>query len=339
MPDPPDRREPDHIHDLAVVGAGPCGIAVGAAARQAGVETVLFDRGCVTSSLVDYPYYMTFFSTKERLEIAGVPFTIPEPRPSRRQALVYYREVVEHFGLDVRQYREVVSVEGERGDFTLRTRSDRGEEGAVRARAVALATGSFHRPCLLGVPGEEPPRVRHRYLEPYPYHDQDVLVVGAGNSAVEAALELFRNGARVTLVHFEDDFDPSVKEWVVPDVRNRVENGEIRVFWRHRVVEVRPREVLLRAEEDGGVTAVENDFVLALTGWEAEPELLAGVGVEIDPESGVPAHDPATMETDVPGIYVAGVLAAGDDPNRIFIENGRGHGAVIVRHLLEREIS
>jgi thioredoxin reductase (NADPH) len=319
-----------------VVGAGPCGIAVGAAAKAAGLQSVLFDKGCLTSSLVSYPYYMSFFSTAERLEIGSVPFTIPDPKPTRREALAYYRRVVEHFALDVRQYQDVVEVSGKEGDYRLKTRRLQGDEETFSARAVAIATGSFGKPNLLGIPGEDLPKVVHRYQEPYPFHNQDVLVVGGGNSAVEAALDLFRNGARVTLAHFADWIDPGIKPWVVPDIENRLKKDEICAYWEHRVVEIRPRSVILHCDADGSNVEVVNDWVLALTGWHADMKLLKGLSVAIDPESGVPRHDKATMETNVPGIFIAGVLAGGNDPNKIFIENGREHGALIVDALLAR---
>ena len=324
-----------HI-DVVVVGAGPCGIAAGAAAQQAGLSTVLFDRGCVTQSILGYPYYMTFFSTAEKLEIAGVPFTIPDSKPNRREALSYYRRVVRAHGLDVHQYEEVTAIEGIGGNFAVRTRPMSGAARVTRCRAVIVATGGFHEPNLLGVAGEELPKVLHYYREPYPFYDQDVVVVGGSNSAVEAALELFRNGGRVTLVHFLDTIDAGVKSWVVPDITNRLKKGEIPVYWRHRVAEVRPKSVVLREEGSGRATEVKNDWVLALIGWHADPALLESMGVLVDGESGVPSHDPATMETNVPGVFVAGVLAAGNDANKIFIENGKEHGGLIARALLDQ---
>lgn len=318
--------------DLLVVGAGPCGIAVGAAARKAGLSCALFDRGCITSSLVGYPYYMTFFSTARMLEIGDVPFTIPTDKPTRREALAYYRAVVRHWALDVRQYEGVQRIEGREGAFTVRTRRADGNAGVYDAAAVVMATGGFHEPNRLGVSGEDLPKVLHYYTEPYPFYDQDVVVVGAGNSAVEAALDMFRNGARVTLVHFLDAVDRGVKPWVLPDITNRLKNGEIAAYWRHRVVEVRPTSVVLRHEDSGEVTEIPNQWVVALTGWRADPRLLRELGVSIAEDTGIPAHDPATMLTDVPGVYIAGVLAAGHDANKIFIENGREHGGRITAH-------
>lgn len=319
--------------EIAVVGAGPCGIAVGAAAQQAGLSCLLFDKGCVAQSLIGYPHYMTFFSTAEKLEVAGVPFTIVSQKPSRREAIAYYQRVVRYYGLNVRQYEEVLEVTGEAGRFELETLKADGSRHRVHAGAVVVATGSFHEPNYLGVPGEDLPKVHHYYREPYPYFDQDVLVVGGGNSAVETALELFRSGARVSLVHFLDKVDRGVKPWVLPDINNRLERGEIAVFWRSRVSRVTAGAVEIRHEDTGEVTRLKNDFVLAMTGWRSDPRLLRELGVRIDPDTGIPAHDPTTMETERPGIFVAGVLAAGNDANKIFIENGKHHGGLIVQAL------
>ena len=322
-----------------MVGAGPCGIAAGAAAKRAGLACALFDKGCVTQSLIGYPYYLQYFSTAEKIEIAGVPFTIPDAKPTRREALSYYRRVVRERQLDVRQYEEVTGVVGSAGAFTVHTRRASGAESEVACRALVIATGGFAEPNWLGVPGEELPKVLHYYREPYPFFDQDVLIVGGRNSAVEAALELFRNDVRVTLAHFEPTLDPGVKPWVVPDIANRIKSGEIPSYFRHRVAEVRPESVVLRDEVGGGTVEIANDWVLAMTGWHADPRLLRSLGVSIDAATGIPAHDPATMETDVPGVFLAGVLAAGYDANKIFIENGRDHGDLIARALLARRSS
>ncbi|MEX0837256.1 MAG: NAD(P)-binding domain-containing protein, partial [Gemmatimonadota bacterium] len=220
--------------------------------------------------------------------------------------------------------------------YRVRTRTRDGEEHDYDADAVVVATGGFHRANLLDVPGEDLEKVHHYYHEPYPYYDQDVLVVGAGNSAVESALEMYRNGARVSLVHFLDEIDRGVKPWVVPDITNRLERGEITPFWRHRVTQIRPSSVVLRSEDSGEETTIPNDFVVAMTGWRADHAPLRELGVRVDDDTGIPAHDPETMETNVPGLYIAGVIAAGNDANKIFIENGREHGGLIVADRIRR---
>ncbi len=323
--------------DIAIIGAGPCGIAAGVAARRAGLTAALFDQGCVANSILSYPYYMRFFSTADRLEVGGVPFAIAEKNPSRREALVYYRRVVERFELDVHQYETVERVSGQEGSFLLDTQKASGRRIRHCARCIVMATGGFHAPNLLDVPGEDLPKVLHYYREAHPFFDQDVLVVGGSNSAVEASLELFRVGARVTLVHFLDSLDRGVKPWVVPDITNRLEQGQISVYWKHRVTAIGPETVTLKAEKTAECTELENDWVIALTGWRSDPTLLRSLGVGIDEATGVPHHDPMTMETNVPGVFIAGVLAAGNDANKIFIENGRGHGEQIVQAILSRD--
>ena len=320
--------------DLAVIGAGPCGLAAGAAAKRAGLSAALFDKGAIVSSLLRYPLYMTFFSTAERLEIAGVPFVTSGEKPTRREALTYYRKVAEYFQLDVRQYHEVLRVRGERGGFELDVRGPgQAEAEPIGARHLVYATGYFESPNLLGVPGEDLPHVSHFFVEAHPYWRQGVVIVGGGNSAVEAALELHRVGARVTIVHFLEQFDRGVKSWVLPDITNRVKDGSIGVRWRSRVVRIEPGSIVLRSERDGSTDTLHADFVLALTGYRADQRLLRAAGVRIDEKTGVPQHDAATMETNVPGVYIAGVLSCGYDANRVFIENGRAHGDLICAHI------
>lgn len=318
--------------DIAVIGAGPCGLSVGVAAAQQGLSCVTFEKGCVTRAISLYPTYGTFFSTADKLELGGVPFIIMTDRPTRVQALRYYRRVVEHFGLDVRQYTEVLSVEGEPGDFVVRTRSAEGER-EHRARRVVVATGYFDTPNMLEVPGEELPKVSHWYREGAPFYQQDVLVVGGGNSAVEAALDLYRWGARVTMAHFLTELDSGIKPWIKPDIDSRIEKGDIDCRWCCRVDEVRAGSVVLRNEETGERSEIPNDFVFAMTGWTPESRLLREIGVSVDAESHVPAHDPETLETDVPGVHIAGVLVSGS--NKTFIENGREHGPKIVAAIAE----
>lgn len=321
--------------DIAVIGAGPCGLSVGVAAAGAGVRCVLFEKGCITRCIAGYPTYGSFFSTAERLELGGLPFITVQEKPTRREALKYYRRVVEHFGLQVRQYEEVVGVErAPDRRFVLTTRRADGRAGEYRAANLVVATGYWDSPNRLGVAGEELAKVTHYYREGLPYFGQECLVIGGGNSAVEAALDLYRSGARVTLVHFADQLDSGVKPWVLPDIAGRIRNGEIRVRWRARVAEIRPDSVVLCSEDDGSREVLPNDFVFAMTGYTPDPWILRGLGASIDGESGVPVHDPETMETDVPGVFIAGVVAGGNRPNSIFIETGREHGPRIVRAAL-----
>jgi thioredoxin reductase (NADPH) len=324
----------DRILDLAVVGAGPCGLSAGVAARQAGLDCALFDSGCLVRAISLYPTHATFFSTADRLELGGIPFIVPGDKPTRSDALKYYRRIAVEFDLDVRQYQEVVAVSGEKDRFLLRTRAASGGQRELLARNLVLATGYAGSPIPLGVPGQDLPKVRHYYTEGHPYYDQDCIVVGAGNSSVEAALELYRAGARVTLVHFLDRLDRGVKPWILPDMENRLKKGDIAVRWNTRIAEILPDRVRLRHEPTGEETELDNDFVLAMTGYRADPSLLRSLGAGIDPDTGIPCHDPATMETNVPGVFIAGVLVGGRRPDRVFIEDGRHHGPLAVRRIL-----
>jgi thioredoxin reductase (NADPH) len=320
--------------DLAVIGAGPCGLAVGVAAKRAQLRATVFDKGPIVSSLTRYPTYMTFFSTAEKLEIGGIPFVSAGDKPTRREALTYYRKVAEYFDLDVRQRHDVAEVARAGSGFTLRVRHAGCPDGETfAARNVVYATGYFDSPNLLGVPGESLPHVTHFFTEPHGYWRQRVVVVGGGNSAVEAALEVQRIGGIVTVVHFLDQFDPRVKPWVLPDAINRVKDGSIGVRWRSRVKEITPTSVVIASEVDGSTETLPADFVIALTGYRTNPTLLRMIGVAIDAETGVPQHDPRTMESNVPGVFIAGVMASGFDANRIFIENGRAHGDLICASL------
>lgn len=320
-------------HELLVVGAGPCGLAVGAAAREAGIPCVLLDRGPLVSTIERYPLRMTFFSTPERLEIGGVPFVIAGDKPTRAEALAYYRAVASRLELDVRTYRDVVEIARDEVGFRVRTRAPGGAERTFPARRLVLATGGFDRFVPLDVPGEGLPKVVHWFREPHRYYGQEVLVVGGGNSAVEAALATWRAGGRVTLLHQFEDFDEGVKPWILPDIRARIREGSVRALWRHRVEAVHPERVRIRDLGSGESRTLSNDWVLAMTGYRADPRLLEELGVPRD-DAEVPAHDPDTLATPVPGVYVAGSLVAGGDAGRVFIENGRHHGERIVGHVV-----
>ena len=319
--------------DLLVIGAGPCGLAAGIAARHAGIPCVLVDRDTVVSTIERYPLAMTFFSTPERIEIGGVPFIASHEKPTRQEGMLYYRRVAEHYELDVRPKEDVTDVTREPGGRFRVEVTRPHDRKTYFARAVVFATGYYDNPNFMGVPGEELPHVTHYFVEGHLYWHRGVVVIGAGNSSVDAALECWRAGAVVTLVHFGEGFDRTVKAWVLPDITNRVKQGSIGVRWRSRVRAITPTDVEIVSEETGKVERVPADAVLAMTGYHADTTMLRRLGVPVDRATGVPAHDEATMSTPVPGLYLAGVMASGNDANRLFIENARGHGELIVRHL------
>jgi thioredoxin reductase (NADPH) len=283
---------------------------------------------------------MTFFSTPERIEIGGVPFIASHEKPNRRDGLIYYRRVAEYYGLDIRPGEGVVDVlreqgSGSGGGFRIEV-SRRHDQKTYRAGAVVFATGYYDNPNFLGVSGEDLPHVTHYFVEGHPYWRQRVIVIGAGNSSVDAALESWRAGADVTLVHFGEGFDRTVKAWVLPDIVNRVREGSIAVRWHSRVRAITPTHVEVVSELSGAAEMLPADAVLAMTGYHADTTLLVRLGVPVDPSTGVPAHDESTMATPISGCYLAGVIASGNDANRLFIENARGHGDLIVRHLQAR---
>jgi bacillithiol disulfide reductase len=321
------------IWDVLVVGAGPTGLAVGAEARQAGLSVVLIDKGPITASLLGFPTFMRFFTTRDRLEIGGVPFTVPDEKPDRRQALVYYRAVVDHHDLTVRTHEEVVTAERRDDIFAVRTTGPAGET-IHRARCVVVATGYFGHPRRLGVPGENQPWVRGRYLEPYEHFGERVALIGAGNSACEAALELWRSGAHVTLVHRGGEIKPTVKYWVKPDIENRIEEGSIAALFDATVTAFEDRAIVLR--QRGEELRLEVAAAYVLIGYAPDAGLLRSCGVEVSEDELIPRFDEATGETHVPGLYIAGAVRSGVHTNHIFIDNSRDHGAAIVRHIAAR---
>jgi bacillithiol disulfide reductase len=320
--------------DLLVIGGGPCGLAAAISAQRAGLRAVIVEASVVASTISQYPTYVRFFSTAEKLSLGGIPFVVADDKPSRRDALAYYRAVVRHVGLQVRQYEKVLAIEGQFGGFRVRTRTRAGVDRVILAGAVVVATGYFGSPNKLGVPGEDLPHVSHVYREGHEAFLQDVVVVGGGNSAAEAALDLWRSGARVTLVHFGPTFDKRIKPWVQPDFENRVKEGRIAAAWNARVTAIEPEAVRVATPE--GERDIAASLVYVMTGFAPNLSLLRDVGVPIDSTTGVPAHDPETLETSVPGVFIAGVVVAGFDANKVFIENGRFHGDRIVARLQGR---
>ena len=313
--------------DVVIVGAGPTGLACGIGLKLLGVNAVLIDKGCVVNSLYNYPTHMTFFTTPELLEIGSIPMTSLGDKPVRTEALKYYRRVADHYQLDIRQYQFVERIAGKDGAFTAYTTDRNGCPHQYAAKKVILATGYYDRPNLLNVPGEDLAKVIHYYKEPHPYYDHDVLVVGAKNSAAIAALELFWNGARVTLLHRGEGISNSVKYWIKPNIENRIKSGEIRAYFRSSLKEIRADSVLLATPD--GETWIRNDFVFAMTGYHPDLDFLAALGIRLDPETQRPYTHPDTLESDTKGIYLAGVIVAGMHTNEIFIENGRFHGKKI----------
>ncbi len=316
-------------YDVVIVGAGPAGLSVGIAAAQAGLRHLVIDKGGLVHSIDRFPEFMTFFSTSDRLEIGGVPFTSPSRRPTRQEALEYYRRVAAHYRLSFRFYEQVRSVEGRRPALEVVT-----DKGRYIAGAVVVATGFYDTPNRLGVSGDDLPHVLSYYRSPYPFYDQDVVIVGGGNSAVQAALECSQRGARVTLVIRDADFHSSVKYWLLPDIRNRIAEGTVRAQFRSRVVRITPEEVEIATPK--GIRRLRAQWVLSLIGYRPDYSFLERIGIRCGGEDRAPIHHPETLESSVPGLYVAGALLGGLRTSRYFIENTRHHGERIVADILRR---
>jgi thioredoxin reductase (NADPH) len=318
--------------DLLIVGGGPCGLAAAISAQRAGLKTLVLEAQVICSTIAQYPTYVRFFSTAEKLSLGGVPFVVATEKPTRRDGLAYYRTVARHFAVPLRQYERVTKIDVQRALFVVHSRTAAGVDNQTRATAVCIATGYFGSPNKIGVPGEELPHVSHLYREGHEAFLQPVVVVGGGNSAAEAALDLWRSGASVTLVHFGPTFDKKIKPWVLPDFENRVKEGNIAVRWNARVTKIESDAVSIMTDER--IERFEASRVYLMTGFKPDLELLRQIGVPIDERTGIPDHNPATLETSVPRVFIAGVVVAGFDANKVFIENGRYHGDRIVAHLL-----
>ena len=313
--------------DAIVVGAGPTGLACGLELKRRGLNVVVIDKGCVVNSLYNYPTHMTFFTTPELLEIGDLPMTSMYEKPTRTEALKYYRRVAEHYKLDIHQYERVDSIDGEDGAFTVPTTDHLGVQHCYKAKKVIVATGYYDVPNLLNVPGEDLPKVIHYYKESHPYFNHDVLVVGAKNSAAIAALELYWTGARVTLVHRGPGIHKHVKYWIKPNIENRIKNGEIKAYFESSVTEIHPGSV--RIHTPAGNIDIPNDFVFAMIGYSPDLTFLNANGIVLEPDTQKPRTDPNTLESDRKGVFLAGVIVAGMHTNEIFIENGRFHGRQI----------
>jgi thioredoxin reductase (NADPH) len=320
--------------DVVVIGAGPTGLACAIELSRAGYEYVVLEKGALVNSLLHFPTNMVYFTTPELLEIGGMPLVTPHEKPTRVEALKYYRKVAEACALRVQTYERVLAVRKNGGTFAVETEVERtGERRQYRSRVVIAAIGYYDTPQLMGVPGEDLPKVSHYYTEAHPFVGREVMVVGAANSAAEAALDLFRGGAHVTLVHRRAEPSSHLKYWVAPDLANRIKAGEIRAFFETEVVEIRRDSVLTRHIPTGETRTLPNDFVFALTGYRPDAAFLRSMGIELDSRTERPALNPDTLESNVPGLYVAGVAIAGLQYHNIFIENGRFHGHQIVRAL------
>ena len=334
LPRPQMKGEPDTSADVIVIGAGPTGLACAIEAQRTGFRVMAIDKGCVVNSIFHYPANMSFFTTPELLEIGDIPFSTARQKPTREEALEYYRKVTEHYHLDIRQYQWVKTVTGSDDDFHITATDTLGRIYDYRARKLIVSTGYYDLSNPLNIPGEDLSKVFHYYREPHPYFDMDVVVIGGKNSAAISALDLWRHGARVTLVHRGAKLHNHVKYWILPDIENRIKNSEIAAYFSSSVVEIGADYVDL--DTPRGPVRLKNDFVFAMTGYHPDYDFLRSMGIELSPDQCRPVCDPQTLESNVPGIYVAGVIVAGSRTNEIFIENGRFHGRQIADHLKKK---
>lgn len=320
----------DNFFDVLIIGAGPIGLACGIEAQKAGRSHIILEKGCLVNSLYNYPINMTFFSSSERLEIGDTPFVTTLPKPKRAEALEYYRRINDKFKLNTHLFEAVLQVRKEGDVFHVQSSKAR-----YKAAAVIVATGFYDIPMLLHIPGENLPKVSHYYKDPHYYANQHVLVVGASNSSVDAALETYRKGAKVTLVVRGKEISPRVKYWVKPDIENRIAFREIDVFYDSCLTEIGEDTVTLQTPN--GETTLKNDFVLALTGYRPNFDFLRSIGIHIPEEAPqIPQHNPETMETNIPGLYLAGVVCGGLNTHLWFIENSRVHAEMIMAHIAAR---
>lgn len=320
----------EKIYDLIIIGGGPIGLACGIEAQKAGLDYLILEKGALTNSIFNYPVNMTFFSTSDRLEMANIPFMSIGVKPTRTEALEYYRRIFFHFNLKVNLYEAVQTLDKNEEGFLIKT-----TKGKYQSKKIVLATGFYDLPNLMNVPGEELPKVLHYYKEPWPFINQKVLVVGGANSAVDAALETWRKGAQVSMVLLGDEVDENVKYWVRPDIMNRIKEGSIRAFPRSKVKEIRELEVVI--ETPKGEVTIPNDWVLAMTGYKPNFSLLDQLGVTMSlDEKRQPCYDQTNQESNVPGVYLAGVVCGGLNTREFFIENSIVHAEAIVKDIRKK---
>lgn len=314
-------------YDIIIIGAGPIGLACAIEAKRNNLTYKVIEKGCLVNSIFNYPVNMTFFSTSERLEIGEVPFISHGTKPTRSEALEYYRRVVDSWQLDINLYEYVENVSGSKGDFTILT-----DKNVYKSKIVIVSTGFFDFPNLMNIPGEELPKVKHYYDDPHLYANMDIVVIGGGNSAVDVALETFRKGARVTMVIKHDNIDKGVKYWVRPDIENRITDGSIKAYFNSTVTEIKADSVLISSPE--GTIAIKNDFVLAMTGYRPDYDFLTRIGIAtIDPVTMEPQYDNTTFQTNIPGVFLAGVVCCGQETRKWFIENSRYHATNIFNYI------
>jgi len=318
------------MYDVVVVGAGPAGLSAAHAAQSAGLQTLVIDKGCIASSIYRYPPFIKMFSTPELLELADIPLVIRGDKPMRQDILNYYRRFVMAKQLQVKTYQTVKDITGGDGAFDVATETGDGRTITYATRKVILATGAYDTPRMLNIPGEELDKVSHYYSEAHPFYNQDVLVVGGKNSAAEAALELYRSGARVTLSYRGERLH-GIKYWVQPDLENRIKEGSIIAYFQSHLTRIEAGSATLTLANDRTLT-LDNDFVFCMTGYRPDPTFFKRIGIGLD-ETTIPTHSPETFETNIPGIYVVGVVTAGEYSDRVFIENGRLHGPRAVAHI------
>lgn len=315
-------------YDIVIIGGGPIGIACGLEAEKHGLTYLILEKGCLVNSLYHYPTNMTFFSTSEKLELDGIPFISNNPKPRKAEALEYYRRIATSNQVNIHLFEKVTEVKSNSTIKEVIT-----TKGFYKAKNVVIATGFYDIPNYIGVQGEELPKVAHYYNDPHYYATQKTIVVGASNSAVDAALEIYRKGGEVTMIVRAEDIGPRVKYWVRPDIVNRIEEGSIKAYFNSSIKEIKEKEVIVQTSD--GETTLENDFVLLLTGYRPNFEFLDNIGISLkDEDKKIPMYDENTMETNIPGIYLAGVICGGMETHKWFIENSRIHAKLIVADII-----